>query len=69
METILVTHTHRYGTNTYLFVSESFSKEKAEEFKPLVIDKFNIDYEEDRDDENLEFTHLEMSDIPNIELL
>jgi len=68
METILVTHTHRYGTDTYLFVSESFSKEKSAEFKPLVIDKFNIDYEEDRDDENLQFSILDKKDIPNIEL-
>jgi len=34
----------------------------------LVIEKFNIDYEEDRDDENLELTIVDESDIPTIEI-
>lgn len=65
---ILVVHTHRYGTDYYQFKSETYTQDKVEEFLPLVIKQFNIEYEEDRDDENLELTIIDESDIPTIEI-
>lgn len=54
MKLIKVIHSHRHGTDTYIFKSKTYSEKKHEEFVDLAIKAFDIDFEENRIDEDIE---------------
>ncbi len=66
MKTILVIHNHRFGTTTYMFKSKNFSMKKLENQQTIIIKKLGIDFEEDNEEESLDFIVLPKEEVKEI---
>lgn len=61
MKTFILIHHHRFGDGHYLFHAEKFPKNYKRLNK-----KLNLNYEPNREDEWLEITEVDLSEIPTI---